>query len=256
MLKFFRKIRQRFISENKLRQYLIYALGEIVLVVIGILIALWINNLNQNRINSNMEQVYLQGLRDEFQTSQVKLEELIKVNRENYSNARKILEYTRHKTTPPSEEEFSILLYKSLAFDIAFNPNNSLLNEMINSGTLKNISSAPLRIRLTNWLATLEDIRRQEGDQDVQREKILDLAGRGENSLQTILENAGVVESLGLPKAKGKISNLNLLESIEFENLVLSFILTSYSTEEAHYIPLLNDLEMILNLIHEEIEES
>ena len=46
MIKFFRKIRQRLLSENKFSKYLIYAIGEIVLVVIGILIALSINNAN------------------------------------------------------------------------------------------------------------------------------------------------------------------------------------------------------------------
>lgn len=43
MFKFFRKIRQRLLSENKFRKYLVYAVGEIILVVIGILIALYIN---------------------------------------------------------------------------------------------------------------------------------------------------------------------------------------------------------------------
>ena len=49
MLKFFRKIRQKLLSENKFSKYLIYAIGEIVLVVIGILIALQVNNLNDRR---------------------------------------------------------------------------------------------------------------------------------------------------------------------------------------------------------------
>ena len=49
MIKFFRKIRQKLLSENKFSKYLIYAIGEIVLVVIGILIALQINNKNDER---------------------------------------------------------------------------------------------------------------------------------------------------------------------------------------------------------------
>jgi len=49
MLNFFRKIRQKLLSENKFSKYLIYAIGEIILVVIGILIALQINNWNENR---------------------------------------------------------------------------------------------------------------------------------------------------------------------------------------------------------------
>ena len=51
MIKFFRKIRQSLLSENKISKYLLYAIGEILLVVIGILIALSINNWNQERKN-------------------------------------------------------------------------------------------------------------------------------------------------------------------------------------------------------------
>jgi len=49
MIKFFRKIRHKFLSEGKTGTYFKYAIGEIVLVVIGILIALQINNWNENR---------------------------------------------------------------------------------------------------------------------------------------------------------------------------------------------------------------
>ena len=49
MIKFFRKIRQRLLTENKISKYLVYAIGEIILVVIGILIALQINNWNEQR---------------------------------------------------------------------------------------------------------------------------------------------------------------------------------------------------------------
>ena len=49
MIKFFRKIRQRLLAENKFSKYLIYAIGEIILVVIGILIAIQINNWNEQR---------------------------------------------------------------------------------------------------------------------------------------------------------------------------------------------------------------
>jgi len=43
MIKFFRKIRQKLLIENKFSKYILYAIGEIILVVIGILIALQIN---------------------------------------------------------------------------------------------------------------------------------------------------------------------------------------------------------------------
>ena len=59
MIKFFRHLRQNRIMENKTSKYFKYAIGEIVLVVIGILIALQINNWNTNRINSNRETNYI-----------------------------------------------------------------------------------------------------------------------------------------------------------------------------------------------------
>lgn len=62
VIKFFRKIRQNLIMENKTSKYFKYALGEIVLVVIGILIALQINNWNQNRISKQLETKYYERL--------------------------------------------------------------------------------------------------------------------------------------------------------------------------------------------------
>lgn len=55
MIKLFRKIRQKILAENKLSKYLIYAIGEIILVVIGILIALSINNWNERRKEKELE---------------------------------------------------------------------------------------------------------------------------------------------------------------------------------------------------------
>ena len=62
MIKFFRKIRQKLLSEDKFSKYLLYAIGEIILVVIGILIALQINNWNQNRLNKQLESQYYERL--------------------------------------------------------------------------------------------------------------------------------------------------------------------------------------------------
>ena len=59
MIKFFRKIRQNMISERKISRYLIYAIGEILLVVIGILLALQINNGNENRKGHIKSKKYL-----------------------------------------------------------------------------------------------------------------------------------------------------------------------------------------------------
>ncbi len=63
MIKFFRKIRQRLLTENKFSKYLLYAIGEIILVVIGILIALQINNWNENQKLVKLEKELLREVK-------------------------------------------------------------------------------------------------------------------------------------------------------------------------------------------------
>jgi hypothetical protein len=67
MIKLFRKIRQNLLNEGKTTKYFKYAIGEIVLVVIGILIALQINTWNENRNYRNQETIYLKRLLSENQ---------------------------------------------------------------------------------------------------------------------------------------------------------------------------------------------
>lgn len=66
MINFFRKIRQKLLSENRLRKYLLYAIGEIVLVMIGILLALQVNNWNENRKYKNAQEVILRSIKQDL----------------------------------------------------------------------------------------------------------------------------------------------------------------------------------------------
>ena len=67
MLRFFRQIRQRLLTDNKFSKYLLYAVGEILLVVIGILIALQIDNWNEERKERSLYQQYLVRLKADFE---------------------------------------------------------------------------------------------------------------------------------------------------------------------------------------------
>lgn len=66
MIKFFRKIRQNLIAENKSIKYFNYAVGEIILVVVGILIALQINNWNENRKTLLQEITILNNIKEDI----------------------------------------------------------------------------------------------------------------------------------------------------------------------------------------------
>ena len=66
MISFFRKIRQKLLQQNKVARYIIYALGEILLVVIGILIALQVNTWKEENTISKIEQEALINLTEDF----------------------------------------------------------------------------------------------------------------------------------------------------------------------------------------------
>lgn len=84
MIKIFRKIRQKMLTENKFNKYLIYAIGEIVLVVIGILIALQLNTWNENRNNNKKLTTYLHAilidLKDDLGSVNYEIDDLTKTN--------------------------------------------------------------------------------------------------------------------------------------------------------------------------------
>ena len=66
MIKFFRKIRRRLIDEGSLKRYILYAIGEIILLVIGILIAMQLNNWNQNRIRNVEFEMLLDNVEEDL----------------------------------------------------------------------------------------------------------------------------------------------------------------------------------------------
>lgn len=74
MIKFFRQIRKSQLQQSKMSKYFKYAIGEIILVVIGILIALQINNWNQTIKNNNKEVYILKELKKEFQNDSIQLQ--------------------------------------------------------------------------------------------------------------------------------------------------------------------------------------
>ena len=77
MLKFFRNIRQSLLTEDKFSKYLLYALGEIILVVIGKLLALQINNWKEARNRKIEEEKLLIALAEDFKENKIRIQEAI-----------------------------------------------------------------------------------------------------------------------------------------------------------------------------------
>jgi len=83
MIKFFRRIRQNLLSEGKTGTYLKYAIGEIILVVIGILIALQINNWNEQRKEQNLVENFIDRVRLDINKDKIELARIIEIQKNN-----------------------------------------------------------------------------------------------------------------------------------------------------------------------------
>lgn len=91
MLKIFRKIRQKMIKNNKVTAYIIYAVGEILLVMIGILLALQVNNWNEKRNQQNELNNALRAISYDLVTDTTSAAVIIKFYEENQKNSLKII---------------------------------------------------------------------------------------------------------------------------------------------------------------------
>ncbi len=97
MIKFFRNIRKNLINEGKTSRYLKYAIGEIILVVIGILIALQINNWNENRKLDNVELNLLYEIKSNLNESSRMLEYTLEANKELVKGYKILLKHVEEK---------------------------------------------------------------------------------------------------------------------------------------------------------------
>jgi uncharacterized protein YlxW (UPF0749 family) len=146
MVKFFRGIRQQLLSRNRFSKYLLYAIGEIVLVVIGILIALQINNWNENRKSAKQEKLYLNRLlsenREDINTFKSNISDLEKgvETIENLSRALNSNETDDKKLIVAANDFFG---YGSI-FPV-FSSSTSTFDDLSNTGNLKDIRNSKLR---------------------------------------------------------------------------------------------------------------
>jgi hypothetical protein len=162
MIKFFRRIRQKLISENKFNRYLIYAFGEILLVVIGILIALQVNTWNEERKDRQEEQLILSALNRDF----TKNLELFETAKEIHYTARANAEKLLTLVNSPEERNFfteeNIALVKGALEAHTYNPSNGVVNSLISSGNFQLLQNDRLQNLIISWNDVLQDYTEEE----------------------------------------------------------------------------------------------
>ena len=153
MIPFFRKIRKKMADDNKPLKYMRYAIGEIVLVVIGILIALSINNWNELRKMQLQELDILKGLEVEFKINHDRLVYVMQTSQLSIEEANKMMSYFYQEVSEIQEVKLDSIVY-NIQNAWTFNPRKGLLNSIIASGQISLISN----VELKNQLASFEDL--------------------------------------------------------------------------------------------------
>lgn len=154
MLTFFRKIRQTYLTEGKTVKYLKYALGEIVLVVIGILIALQINTWKAESELQRQETVYLSNLRDDLNIQIDLFEKYILFENIILRQCRDITQHYELNGGFYNMDSIYVKL-NDLTVRTTFSNTNTTLMEMINSGQINLISNEGLKKKLVVFNQTL-----------------------------------------------------------------------------------------------------
>jgi len=146
MFRFFRQLRKELMEKNRLRRYSAYALGEIVLVVLGILIALQINNANEERLERQREARYLENLKVDLEFNIRELERFLDVRRSRISSAERIIEYFEGKPL----EDLTDFAYHNIHVHLwqKYYQNNNTFQELVNSGNFGIISSEAIKNNL------------------------------------------------------------------------------------------------------------
>lgn len=237
MIKFFRSIRQKLLSEGKTSKYLKYAIGEIILVVIGILIALQINNWNNGRIEANREQTILRNLRSDFNDNIAELNRIYDGTEASYRSSVRLLEIIK-ADDPVNPEEIEVLLNSIVNGFYSLDLHSASIDELINSGSLSVIKDVRLREQISSWSFVEAD---SEDDIEIYYDYLFNFLIPS-LSTKTVLRNIGIpdflMNQLDIPqisRSKFNIDYDKTLRTLEFENEVynnalnVTYVLDNYN---------------------------
>jgi hypothetical protein len=158
MINFFRKIRKKLADDNKPLKYMRYAIGEIVLVVVGILIALQINNWNEKGKNDNIIQQYITNLKIDLTSDIENLEALDSLNTFYETEGSYLDKYLIGKL-----HEIDTVRITNAIVIVAYIPNMTIIsstyNDLMNSNNIVLFKDVELKKLLDSYYIPNEWVR-------------------------------------------------------------------------------------------------
>lgn len=244
MIKLFRRIRQNLVNEGNLKKYIIYAIGEIFLVMLGILLALQVSNWNQSRLENLKEKKALSDLSQEFKLNE---ERIRKKQLSRISIAPKLENYIQQVTAGKANyADFREFHVNQFMFGMT-NPSNGVIDALISSGEIGLISNDSLKYFIADWKNQAENL--------YENEQILWNSG---------LKYIGLYSNkIPIPShdwsdwndKKLELAFTNLISNVEYRNNLVGFEgVNTVVIEECNSI--LKVLESTLSLLDNEINKN
>ena len=206
MINFFRKKRKILANDNKVIKYTRYAIGEIILVVIGILIALQINNWNENRKNKIIENTYIENIKTDLIINLVSLEKFIAKREETVKSVGFILEFFNEQR-PLDINEFNFYCLTVMDWN-PFEQHDNTYQELLNSGKLSILTNKTIKDSLQNMQTSFKSIQFIESEMEEDYERYLyepffstidlETSLKGYNQIQTIKKDIPKLDSLNV----------------------------------------------------------
>ena len=233
MIKFFRRIRKSLLSENNFSKYLLYAIGEIVLVVIGILIALQINNWNIERLNKKEERQYYKNIKRQLQEDKNGILGAIDYNNHYLGSFRHALSIIASEDIKLADSLAGIALDLMRTSD--FHRQSNIYQSMVNSGQIKLLKNQRIIERLQQLEETYIYINKLE---DTHAEATMTYA---------VPEIVGAIRVYNM-----KVENAEQLFGLEFQNLfaMISGLMVEKNDTYKRALKRINELN---DLISEEL---
>ena len=156
MIKLFRNIRKNLIDEGKTSKYFKYAIGEIILVVFGILIALQINNWNENQKDLKKEQQIIASLYQEFTQNKILNTSMLKAIQQSTDACLGLMDVLLIGETHENAKQIHGLLYWALEYR-PFIPNNNTYTEILNTGAIELLKNEKVKNAVFAYYRDLEN---------------------------------------------------------------------------------------------------
>ena len=251
MIRFFRKIRLKRLSNGKVGKYLLYAVGEIALVMIGILLALQVNNWNEKNKSLNRQTEYLQQIHSEMLSNLESVRGEQKKMDGILDGLRSFVSLCGNNAEDVSEEELANVWGSVFSKSAGYKYENGVLLGLLSSGGIKEFVNDSIRNKLTSWEARIKKLTLQEVEFNEYLKKGNDFMEEN-GSVRTIIDNRNGNGWWGIEKQINPSSNTFLVESSKFENVLVYAILTGQTLKSTYYGDLEYEIRALLSKIEKE----